>query len=521
MPTTPNMSLLLPIVSSTIGPLWASELNLAFYGVDAHNHTPGLGVPVPSDGIAINGDLPFNSYNATTLRSTRYDDNVSPLALPSDLTCIYVSGGNLYYNNELGQQVQITAGAALNATSIGGIGGDYATSTASVFYTSATSTFTFWQDANTPALLDVGPITIRPPTISPFGITLQASNSLAADYTITLPLAAPASTKFVTMDSSGNLAAAYDVDNVTIEVNSNNLRVKPGSIGPTQLQTGLLQPVSVTYTSNDTFVVPTGVTSIFVTGIGGGGGGGGGGRGNLGSGGNYNGGGGGGGGASGGIGTVELEVSPADNVFIVIGTGGAGGAGGTGGGGAPGSPGSAGSPTLVQSPSFGYVAFGGGAGGSGGSGGDGATSPGTGGAGGYNTNNLFGAAGGGPGVAGTNATGNGGGGGGGGRGNVNEPGAGGNDTGLTGGANGNNSGVNGAGGGGGRGGSSAYGAGGTGGIGQSGAGGGASGGGTGGGTGTGGGGGGAGRGDGGGGTVGAAGGNGASGQVTISYFPGS
>ena len=232
MPTTANMSLLLPIVSTTIGPLWASEINNALILVDEHDHSPGKGVPVTSAGISLNGDLPFNSYNATTIRSTRYINNLTPLALPSDLSAIYVSGGNLYYNNEIGQQVQITAGAGLNAASIGAIGGDYGTSTASVFYTSATQTFTFWQDANTPAILDTGPIILRPTTVSPFGITLQAPTAIAADYTVTLPLSAPASTKILTMDSTGTVAAAYDVDNTTIQVVANTISVITSNLIP-------------------------------------------------------------------------------------------------------------------------------------------------------------------------------------------------------------------------------------------------------------------------------------------------
>lgn len=228
--STPYMGLTLPVVSSTPGPLYASENNQAFLVVDAHDHAPGNGLPIPSSGINLNADLPFNTNNATLLRSTRYVSQVSPLSLPADLTCIYVSGGNLYYNNQIGQQVQITAGAALNATSIGGIGGDYATSTASVFYTSVDSTFTFWSAPNTSADIDAGCYTMRNQTPSAPGFTQCPSPTLSSNVGVFWFNALPASTKILTVDSAGNIADVYDVDNSTLEVVANNIQVKNNGI---------------------------------------------------------------------------------------------------------------------------------------------------------------------------------------------------------------------------------------------------------------------------------------------------
>lgn len=211
MSTTPNMNLLLPAPTITPGPTYASENNTAFTTIDSHDHTSGKGLPVPSAGININGDLAFNNFNSLNLRSSQYYNQASPLSLPSDLTCLYVSQGNLYYNNQLGQQVQITAGASLNAASIGGIGGDYVTSGALVYYTSLTRTYTFTSATNTPGNIDGGSITIRPIALSPHGITISAPPGLGADYALTLPSALPGSTNFVTLDSSGNIAATTNL----------------------------------------------------------------------------------------------------------------------------------------------------------------------------------------------------------------------------------------------------------------------------------------------------------------------
>lgn len=205
MPTTPNMGLLLPIPTVTPGPTYASENNDAFDLIDSHDHSPGKGVPVSSNGININADLTFQAFNATNLRSAQFVNNGAPLSLPGDITAVYVANGNLFYNNQLGQQVQITNGASLNATVIGGIGGDYSTSTALEFYTALDRTFTFWSAPNVPANLDAGSITIREIALSPHGITISSPTALPADYTLTLPEALPVSTSAVSVDPTGQL----------------------------------------------------------------------------------------------------------------------------------------------------------------------------------------------------------------------------------------------------------------------------------------------------------------------------
>lgn len=215
---TPNMNLSLPTVSTTPGPQWASSINTAFGTVDSHNHTSGNGVQIPAAGLNINGDLTFNSNNATTLRSVRFSSQPSILSLGTDLSCLYAVSGNLYWNSGAGAPVQLTVGGALNATSIGGIGGDYATSSASLFYTSAINTFTFWRSSNINANLDASQIKIRFPSSGAYYVGLNASASMSNDINVTLPTSLPGSQKFMTLDPSGNIASPWAVDGSTIEV---------------------------------------------------------------------------------------------------------------------------------------------------------------------------------------------------------------------------------------------------------------------------------------------------------------
>lgn len=205
--TTPFMNLVLPEPTLELGPEWAVELNAALTLVDSHNHSPGQGVPIVSSSININQDLPFNSNNATLVRSVRFASQSAPLALGTDLGCIYVSLGDFYYNNLSGQQVKITSGGTLNAASIGGIGGDYATSGALVAYTSSISTYIMTIDGTNYANVNSAQLNIFPEGTHTFSVGIAASNSLATTYTLTLPLSLPSSQTALSVTSSGQILA--------------------------------------------------------------------------------------------------------------------------------------------------------------------------------------------------------------------------------------------------------------------------------------------------------------------------
>jgi hypothetical protein len=117
------MGLVLPTVSVTPGPLYATENNTALTSIDSHDHTSGKGLQVPTAGLNINADLPFAGFNATALRSTRFNSQSATLATGSDLNCLYVVNGNLYYNNASGVAVQVTAGTGVSVSgaTVGGV----------------------------------------------------------------------------------------------------------------------------------------------------------------------------------------------------------------------------------------------------------------------------------------------------------------------------------------------------------------------------------------------------------------
>lgn len=199
---SPNMSLIVPGVGTEVGPDWAIDLNSDLSILDQHNHSAGQGVQIQPNGLNINSDLPFNSNNATLLRSSRYAPRSIVLSLSTDIGCVYVVGNELYYNDVTGgNKIQLTNNGNVNAGA-GSITG-LPSGTASASFSAGTFT---WQRATaTAANMDAASYVFRNSTASSNGLTLQPPNAMAADYSLTLP-ALPVSQSFMTIDAVGNMS---------------------------------------------------------------------------------------------------------------------------------------------------------------------------------------------------------------------------------------------------------------------------------------------------------------------------
>lgn len=207
---SPFMNLTIPSPSVTPGPTWATQNSNCLTQIDSHNHTPGFGAPIPQTALDITGALSFNSQPATNLAAATFILQ-SSYTTPQSL---YVAGtGDLFYTDGGGTAIQITSGGAVNATSSGltGSGNQLASfsgSTLNVYADSTTS-------APTPANIRGANFLLGSGTAG-FYVTLQPP-TLASSYPLTLPTI-PASSKFLSIDSSGNFGSTWAVDGSTIEV---------------------------------------------------------------------------------------------------------------------------------------------------------------------------------------------------------------------------------------------------------------------------------------------------------------
>ena len=220
---SPNMSMPIPIPGQDPGPDYALNLNSCLTIADGHDHSSGNGVKVSPAGLNISSDLSFLNNNAIQMRALTFTSQASLL---SDLRSAYVQGLDLYFNDGVGNKIRITqsGGVAGSPGSISSL-----TSPASASYVAGSSTFVWQSAASTPANLDAASIILRNLSISSFGLTLNPPNSMGSNFALTLPTI-PASQKIMTLDASGSMAGVYDVDNSTIEIVSNTIRVKDSGI---------------------------------------------------------------------------------------------------------------------------------------------------------------------------------------------------------------------------------------------------------------------------------------------------
>jgi len=321
---TPNMLLIQPTIGVDSGLTWEQAANANSAIIDGHNHTSGYGVQIPPAGLNINSDLTFLDNNATNLRSVRFFPQASPLALSTDLGCLYESGVDLYYNDGSGNQIQLTAAGNVNATTSGIASG---TATASFI----SSVLVVNAAASTPANIQVGSILLGNNVSGSKFLTLAPPSAMAANYTLTLP-SIPASTLFMTLDSGGNMGTASSIAGTQIAAGSiTGSQIASATIATANIQDGAITAAklaanilptgqSQVFTSTGTFTTPADCTAIVVTGRGGSGGGGGGNN----SAGNGQGGGGGGVMSQ----TIVIPVTASTAYTVTIGA--AGSAGGAG-----------------------------------------------------------------------------------------------------------------------------------------------------------------------------------------------
>jgi len=249
---SPNMSLPVPVVSTEPGPAWANDINACMSILDQHSHIAGSGVQITPAAMNINADLTFGGFNATTVKSVRFQSQGSNLTSPSDIGCLYEKNADLYYNDGVGNVIRITQSGSVTGAA-GTITG-LPSGTASASYSGGT--FTFQSATLTPATLATGPLVIGTSTSGSKTITLSPSVSQASNYNLTLPAAAPATNEMLVSDGSGNLSWS----------NNNQGRLPLGSVTATfPVLSGAYTTGATTAADSNGFVLCQGQTIVDAT----------------------------------------------------------------------------------------------------------------------------------------------------------------------------------------------------------------------------------------------------------------
>lgn len=207
MPTLPNMGLITPALKGDSG-IWDSKLNAIFGLVDTHNHTVGKGVKVPIAGIDIDTDVAMGGKAITGLQYVAFNA-IAALTSGSKTLFVNTADNELYWRNNGGANVKLTAGGTLNITLVGGIVGDYSSVGAEVAFDNANKRYTFKSGGVAPlkwSRMASGPVRIYEyDTTETVYVEQIVAAGLAAPYTVTWAAALPGTQKLVQIDAAGNL----------------------------------------------------------------------------------------------------------------------------------------------------------------------------------------------------------------------------------------------------------------------------------------------------------------------------
>lgn len=248
--STAYMNLNLPVVGplGTLGPTWASDLNTAINSIDSHDHSTGKGKQITPSGININQTLSMNTNSLIGIVSLALNDLDAQV---TDKNYIYEYGGELWFNDDAGNLVQLTSGGTINVASIGTITGDYATSTADLTYSDIAKTFIFKQSPTVSANVDCGPVKIYQNIASSPYARIQQNAAQSTDLNWYLPTSYPAATYPVTSTNAGVLSTSQIIASMiatdAVETAKiKDLNVTTGKINDLAVTTGKIANDAVT-----------------------------------------------------------------------------------------------------------------------------------------------------------------------------------------------------------------------------------------------------------------------------------
>lgn len=196
----------MPIGSQISSPLptagdtgWSADVNTLLQEI-----IDAIETRVTVDGMNVSGTLDVQGATLTNI-------GLLKMILKSDpgtaRTLWVTDAGELAFRDGANNLITLTATGSINVGTIAGIGGDYSSSGASITYDSASGVYQFLMHTGDAGRLNVGDIRIRQGSDANY-IALKAPASLAGDYNINLPAAAPSGLAYLQMDATGTLGYA-------------------------------------------------------------------------------------------------------------------------------------------------------------------------------------------------------------------------------------------------------------------------------------------------------------------------
>lgn len=186
------------------------------------------GMDITSDLSMASGGVSYGLDDAKRVGLAAESAAISAATYPGTL---YRVGSNLYYNDGSGNQVQITAGGAVNVSTTGGITGtNYGVTGKEVNWDDVNSRYRMRSGTGTNDYADVSLSDVLFSDGSSNFVRLQAP-AIAADYTLSLPLALPGSTQVLTVSSAGQISPATTVTTFNTITASNTITAGNFNVG--------------------------------------------------------------------------------------------------------------------------------------------------------------------------------------------------------------------------------------------------------------------------------------------------
>ncbi len=196
-----------PTVSVTVGPTYATQVNAFLAALQTV-----VEAKVTPAGMDINANLTFLSggtyYRPTDMSGASFNSTAAGLAAASYASTIYVKSGDLYYNDASSNAVRLTASGAVNVSTTGGITGTgYGATSVEVAWVAGSVAYKMRSGSLTDSFASVWLNDVLLNDGSGNYLTLAAP-AMAADYTMTLPNAVPATSNSVlAMATTGAVTA--------------------------------------------------------------------------------------------------------------------------------------------------------------------------------------------------------------------------------------------------------------------------------------------------------------------------